>query len=76
MSAIPCFFDLSTRNFKIFFNDLFGKLMSYPQFCVKKRENPRLSSKNYLVCAFFGKVIHNILKNRVDNLLFIHIRRG
>ena len=50
--------------------------MSYTQFCVKKRENSHLSSKNYLVCAFFEKVIHNSLKNRVDNLLFIHIRRG
>lgn len=73
---IPHFFDLSTNKSKIFVFYLFGKLMSYPQFCVKKRKKSRLSSRNYLVCAFFEKVIHNSLKNRVDNLFFIHIRRG
>lgn len=76
MPVIPRFFDLSTRNFKIFLNDLFGKLMGYPQFYIKKREKPRLKSKDFLVCAFFIKVIHNTLKNCVDNLLFIHILRG
>ena len=73
---IPHFFDLSTNKSKIFVFYLFGKLMSYPQFCVKKRKKSHLSSRNYLVCAFFEKVIHNSLKNRVDNLFFIHIRRG